>query len=106
VHAGLGRLHRVALVEDGRGRAGEVIDLVHLDIERERHVVPQHLEPLLAQQVLDVLSRTRVEVVDDQHLVTVGQQPADEMRADETGAAGDHDAARAQVEEIGRTHPR
>jgi hypothetical protein len=35
VHAGLGRLHRVELVVDRRGRAGEVVDLVDLDIERE-----------------------------------------------------------------------
>ena len=44
VHAGLGRLHRVVLVVDRRGRAGEVVDLVDLDVERKGDVVAQQLE--------------------------------------------------------------
>ena len=48
VHAGLGRLHRIVLVVDRRGRAGQVVDLVDLDIEREGHVVAHQLEARIA----------------------------------------------------------
>ena len=59
VHAGLGRLHRVVLVVDRRGRAGEVVDLVDLDIEREGHVVAHQLEARMCQQVRDVAAWCR-----------------------------------------------
>ena len=54
VHAGLGRLHRIELVVDRRGRAGEVVDLVDLDVERKGHVVAHQLEARIAEQVRDV----------------------------------------------------
>jgi hypothetical protein len=44
MHAGLGGLHRIALVVDRGGRAGQIEDRVNLDVERERHVVPDRLE--------------------------------------------------------------
>ena len=40
VDARLRRLHRIVLVVDRRGRTGEVVDAVNLDIEREADVVP------------------------------------------------------------------
>ena len=43
-HRCLGRLHRVALVEDRRRRAGQVVDLVDLNVERERHIVAHDLQ--------------------------------------------------------------
>jgi len=55
MHAGLGGLHRVVLVVDGRSRAGQVVDLVHLDVEREGHVVADEFEVRAVQQVLDVV---------------------------------------------------
>ena len=48
VHARLGGLHGVVLVVHGRRRAGEIVDLVDLDIERKRHVVTHQLEMLAA----------------------------------------------------------
>ena len=54
MHAGLGRLHRVVLVVNGRGRAGEVVDLVDLDVEREGDVVAHQLEARMAEQMVDV----------------------------------------------------
>ena len=59
MHAGLGRLHRVVLVVHRRGRAGEVVDLVDLDVERERHVVADQLEMLVVEQMLDVAAGCR-----------------------------------------------
>jgi hypothetical protein len=54
VHAGLGGLHRVVLVVDGAGRAGQVVDLVHLDIQRKGDVVAHQLEARVVEQVGDV----------------------------------------------------
>ena len=42
--AGLGRLHRIVLVVYRRCWAGEIEDLVNIDVERETHVVPHELE--------------------------------------------------------------
>ena len=88
MHAGLGRLHRVVLVVHRRGRAGEVVDLVDLDIEREGYVVAHQLEARLAHQVRDVGPAAGEEVVDAQHLVAVGQEPLAQEAADEPGPAG------------------
>ena len=56
MHAGLGGLHRIVLVVHRRGRAGHVVDLVDLDVERECHIVAGQLEMLVVEQMLDVLS--------------------------------------------------
>ena len=71
VHAGLGGLHRIVLVVDRRGRAGEVEDLVDLDVEREGHVVAHQLEARVAEQVRDVALGAGEEVVDAQHVVAL-----------------------------------
>ena len=89
VHAGLGRLHRVVLVVDRAGRAGQVVDLVDLDVEREGHVVAHQLEHRVAHQVGDVALGAGEVVVDAQHVVAVGEQPLAQVRAEEAGAAGD-----------------
>ena len=88
MHRGLGRLHRIVLVVDRRGRAGEIVDLVDLDIERERHVVPHQLEMRIAEAGDDVVLVAGEVVVDAQHVVARRQQALAEMRAEEAGAAG------------------
>jgi hypothetical protein len=60
---GLGRLDRIELIVDGRGRAGEVGYLIHLDIERERHVMAHDLETRIAEQMRHIAPPTREEVV-------------------------------------------
>src|SRR4051794_25099352 len=40
-HAGLCGLHRITLIMDRRGWAGEVVDFINLHKERVRHVVPK-----------------------------------------------------------------
>jgi hypothetical protein len=44
VHAGFGGLHGVMLIVNWRGRTGEIVNFVNLDIERERHVVAHQFE--------------------------------------------------------------
>ncbi len=91
-HAGLGRLHRIELVVHRRGGTGEVVDPIHFHVERPRHVVARQVEAGLADQVLDVASGARVEVVDAEHLLALGYQPFAEVGADEPGAARDQHA--------------
>jgi hypothetical protein len=54
MHGRLRRLHGVMLVVDRGGRAGEVIDLVNLDIKREGDIVTDELEARVAGQMLNV----------------------------------------------------
>ena len=88
VHAGLGRLHGIVLVVDRRCRTGEIVDLVDLDIERHRDVVPHEFEARLAMQVVEVALGPGEQVVDAQHLVPLFEQPVDQVRADEPRPAG------------------
>ena len=91
MHAGLGRLHRVALVVHGRSGTGEVVDLADLDVERERDVVAQKLEAVRLQQLADVALAAGVFIVDAQHVVVGRDQPFAKVRTEKAGAAGDQD---------------
>ena len=92
MNAGLGGLHRVELIVNGRRRTGEVIDLVHLDIEREGHIVAHQLKVRMIEQMSNVVLSAGEEVIQTDDVVTVVQQPFAQMRAEEAGAASDEDA--------------
>jgi hypothetical protein len=64
VDARLRRLHRIVLVVNGRGRTGEVVDLIDFDVERERHIVTNQLKPMVIEQMIDVAPRAGEEVID------------------------------------------
>ena len=49
MHAGLRRLHRIVLIVNGRGRTGEIVDLIDLQIDRERDVVADQLEVFVVE---------------------------------------------------------
>ena len=87
MHAGLGGLHGIELVMHGRGRAGEVINLVGFHIERERDVMAHQLKGRVGQELGDILAPAGEKVIDAQDLVTVGEKPFAEVRADEPRAA-------------------
>src|SRR5262249_53586065 len=89
VHAGLGRLHGIALIVNGRGRAGEVVDFVHLDIKRKRDVVAQELEMGTPNQVIDIPFRARVEIVEAYDVMAGVQQAIAKVGTNKTGAPGD-----------------
>ena len=81
-------------VVDRARRRGEVVDEIDLavDLDRLRQVLVQEGEPVVAD-VLDVLQRTGVQVVDADHAVALGQQPIAEMGAQEPRSPGDHAGA-------------
>jgi hypothetical protein len=57
--ARLGGLHRIVLIVHRAGWTSEVVDLVDLDIERERHIVPHDLEARIADKMRDVVPAAR-----------------------------------------------
>ena len=77
------------LVVDRRGRAGEIVDLVDLDVERERDIVAHQLEARMGQQMLDVVLAAGEEVVDADDVVAFRNQAIAKVRTEEPGAAGD-----------------
>jgi hypothetical protein len=93
MHAGLGGLHRIALIVDRRGRAGQVEDRIDLDVEWKRHVVPDRLEHRVGQQMGNVLAAAGEVVVRTHHFRARGEQPFTQVGSDEACAAGDEDAA-------------
>jgi hypothetical protein len=92
MHAGLCGLHRIVLVMDGRGRAGEIVDLVDFHIKREGDIVPDHFEVFVFKQMLDITARAGEEIVDADDDRSVGQQALAEMRTEKASAAGDEHA--------------
>ncbi len=82
------RLHRVVLVVDRRGRTGQVVDLVDLDIERgSRRRGAANSKRGLAVQVVDVALGRGEQIVGADDLVALLQQSVDEVRAEEAGSA-------------------
>jgi hypothetical protein len=89
MHAGFGRLDRVDAILHRGGRTGQIVDLVHLDIEGEGHVVAHIVEIGPAEQLGEVALRSGEEIVDAQHVMPLRHQPVAQMRSQETGPAGD-----------------
>jgi uncharacterized protein YfdQ (DUF2303 family) len=86
------RLNGVKLVVDGRGRTSQVVDFVHLYIQREGYVVADDLEAGVGEEVLDVLLGTGEEVVHADNFATVLEQTFAEVGHQKTGSARDEDA--------------
>ena len=82
-------LDRIVLVVDRRGRAGKVVDFVHLHEQREGDVVAHQLKVGIADQVRDVVLGAGEEVVHAQDVAAVGEQALAQVGAEE---AGDEDA--------------
>ena len=62
-NAGLGGLHGIVPGMDRRGRAGQIEDLVYLDIERKRHVMPQQLEAMMIEDAVQIAPSTREKII-------------------------------------------
>ena len=92
VHAGLGGLHRVALVVDRRCRTGQVVDPVHFHVQRKGHIVAHQFEIRVFQQVHDVTPGAGVEIIDAQHIMAFGQQAVTQVGAKKAGATGDQNS--------------
>jgi hypothetical protein len=89
VRAHLERVQRQALVVDGAGRAGQVVDDVYRLIEKEGlgEIVMNEVEVRTVLQVLDVLERPRVEVVDTDNAIPFAEKEVAQVRAEQPGSA-------------------
>jgi hypothetical protein len=76
------------LVVDGRCGARKVVYLIYLNIEGEGHVVPQHLEIGIAEQVGYALLVAGEIVVGTNDLMPVAQQSFTQMRSQKTCTTG------------------
>ena len=76
---GLGRLDRVELVVRRRSGAGEIVDLIHLELKRIDYIVPDKLEARVLQQVRNILLSAGEQVVDDGDIMTVRDETVTEM---------------------------
>ena len=74
VDRGLGRLDRIVLIMDRRRGAGEIVDFVDLDIERQGHVVAHELELRMAGEMRDIVLGAGEQIVDAQHVVPAAEQ--------------------------------
>ena len=64
---------------DGRSRARQVVDFVHLDIELKGNVMAQHLEMRISHKVRDIVFGAGEEIVHTQHVVAIGEQTFAQM---------------------------
>ena len=81
-------LRRAGPIARGTSGEGEVVDPVHLQQQRLADVVTQQLEASRVHQVTDIVAHAREEVVEADDIVALLYQTLAEMRADESGAAG------------------
>ena len=88
---GLDRLDRVVHVVRGTGGTGQVVDLVHLDVERVDDVVVQHLEVLVSEPLLDVPLAASEVVVSHEDLVSVHHESVHQVGAHEPRPARHQD---------------
>ncbi len=97
--AGLGGLHRVVLVVHRRGRAGKVVDLLDLDVQRKRDIVAHQLEGRMADKVADVVLGPREEVIHAEDVVPSFNQAVAQVRPKESCAAGHQNLAQTLLHE-------
>ena len=77
---------------DGRRGTGQVVDLVHVDEDRLGHIVPDHLEILKVEQMLDVLAAAGEEVVETDDVRPLGQEALAQVGPEEAGTAGNQNS--------------
>jgi hypothetical protein len=83
---------------DRRGRTSEVINLVHFDKKRIRHVVAENFETRVAEKNVDVASGSRGEIIGAMNLVAIVKQAPAKMRPEKTRATSDQDTSLSQIQ--------
>src|SRR5688500_987073 len=81
---GLYCFDRVVLIMDRGRRAREVIDLVHLEKDRQRDVVPDQFEVWIVEEMQDVLAPAGEKVIEAQHFLPFAEQTFAQMRTDKS----------------------
>jgi hypothetical protein len=81
---------------DRRGRTSEVINLVHFDKQRKRHVVTKHLKAIVVEKIVDIAAGSRGEIIGAKNLVAFIEQKAAKMGSEKARAAGDQNSLLSQ----------
>ena len=84
MNAGLGRLHRVALVVNGRSRTSEIVDLVDLDVQRKCHVVPSQFEMLVIEKMFDIFPAAGEKLSTQKNVAARREKPLAKVRAEKS----------------------
>ena len=85
VHTGLGGLHRIILIMNGRCRAGQIVDLIYLHIEREGDIMPHQFKMWIIKEMQDILLVSGKVVIDAEDIVSILEQTFTEMGAEKAG---------------------
>ena len=90
--ADLHGLDRDLQVINRAGGRGEVPDVIHRTVEEDefRHVLLDEFEVRVAAEVDDVVHRAGDKIVEADDFVAARQKQIRQMRAEESGRAGDH----------------
>lgn len=64
-----------------------MVNLIHFQQNWLHHIMSNQLEPRIAEQMHHILLPPREEIVNDDHIVSSGDQLIDQMTPDETSAA-------------------
>ena len=91
-HGRFGRLDGIELVMGWGGRAGEVVDLVDLELEGVDHIMANQLEVGIGKQVCDIRFPASEEVIEADDFVTFFEKSFTKMGTEEPGTAGDKDS--------------
>jgi len=65
-----GRLNRIVLIMNGRGRTGQVIDFVHLDVEGKGDVVSEKFKIGVIEEMDDIPFGSRIEIVHTEDILS------------------------------------
>lgn len=87
---GYDRLDGVILIMNRGSRASQVIDLIHLQQYRLNHIVSYKLKPRIPKMMNHIIPPPSEEIVDNNHVVTSGNELIDEMAPDKSCPAGDN----------------
>ena len=90
--AGLGGLDRIVLIMDRRCRTSQIVDLIRLDIERQRHIVTYQIEAVVIDHAIDIAARAGEIIVDADDVGPIFEQTLAKMRAEKTGASSHNHA--------------
>lgn len=85
--ARLDGLDRIGLIVERRGRAGEIVDLIHFYVEREANIMAEHLELRMSGEMGDIFAGAGVEIVYAKNFVAIRKEPIAKVRSQKTGAA-------------------
>ena len=88
-HIGLDRFDRIVLIVNGRGGTCQIIDLVDLEQDGLRNIMPHQFICGVAHQMSDVLLTAGKKVIEAYDLVPIFNKPFAQVRTDKTGTAGD-----------------